>query len=209
MKDTFDRLKFQFNEKVKKCEKLLDDRDNIINPSTGREIHHKKVLEKKIEELLTDLFSDINNLSLELKAQKKKKKLYKNLRTKEDILNLLKKKIQFMRYRYDNIEVNEEEQENNNTELEKLEHYLEQRNNNINNYVDRELFDEEKEKMNEWEERIQKQDEGLDEVHQGVKNLKGELAFAEEGIDNIQKKVKKTSKKVGKSHKKSQLKLKE
>ena len=144
MKDSFDRLKFQLNDKMKKCQKLLDERDKIINPTTGKEIHHKKVLEKKIEEFLIDLNSDINNLSLELKAQKKKKKKYANLRTKEDILNLLKKKIQYMRNRYENLEINEEEAENNNTELEKLEKYLEQRKNNKYNYVDRELFDEEK-----------------------------------------------------------------
>ena len=76
---------------------------------------------------------------MELKAQKKKKKLYKNLRTKEDILNLLKKKIELMKNRYENNEINEEEEQNNNTELQKLEYYLEKRNNNNNNYVDREL----------------------------------------------------------------------
>ena len=181
---------------------MLEEKDKLINPQTGREIHHKKVLEKKIEELLNDLNIDMNNLSIELKAQKKKKKLYHNLRTKGEILDLLKKKIQYMQNRYDNVEINEEEEQNNNTELQKLEIYLEQRKNNKNNFVDRELFDEEKQKMDEWENRIQRQDQGLDEVHQGVQNLKYELTLAEEGIDNIQKKVKKTTKKVGKSHKK-------
>ena len=202
VKDSFDRLKFQLNEKIKKCEKLLDEKDKLINPTTGKEIHHKKVLEKKIEELLNDLNIDMNNLSIELKAQKKKKKLYHNLRTKGEILELLKKKIQYMQNRYDNVEINEEEEQNNNTELQKLEIYLEQRKNNKNNYVDRELYDEEKQKMDDWENRIQRQDQGLDEVHQGVKSLKYELALAEEGIDNIQKKMKKTGKKMDKSHKK-------
>ena len=202
VKDSFDRLKFQLNEKIKKCEKLLDEKDKLINPTTGKDIHHKKVLEKKIGELLNDLNNDMNNLSIELKAQKKKKKLYHNLRTKGEILELLKKKIQYMQNRYDNVEINEEEEQNNNTELQKLEIYLEQRKNNKSNYVDRELYDEEKQKMDDWENRIQRQDQGLDEVHQGVKSLKYELALAEEGIDNIQKKVKKTTKKVGKSHKK-------
>ena len=139
---------------------------------------------------------------MELKAQKKKKKLYKNLRTKEDILNLLKKKIELMKNRYENNEINEEEEQNNNTELQKLEYYLEKRNNNNNNYVDRELFDEEKEKMDEWGNRVQKQDENLDVVHHGLKSLKYELNQAEEGIDYIQKKIKKTTKKTDKSHKK-------
>ena len=58
----------------------MDERDKIINPSTGKEIHRKKVLEKNIEELLNDLFSDLDNLSLELKAQKKKKKKKKMMK---------------------------------------------------------------------------------------------------------------------------------
>ena len=122
------------------------------------------------------------------------------MRTKEEILNLLKKKVQYLRNKYDNIEIDEQEEENNKTELQKLENYLEQRKNNKYNYADREIYDEEKEKMNEWDDRIQKQDRGLDEVHKGVKNLKYELDMAEEGIDNIQKKMKKTTKKVDKSH---------
>ena len=176
---------------------MLEEKDKLINPQTGREIHHKKVLEKKIEELLNDISTDLDNLSLELKAQKKKKKKYSNLRTKEEILNLLKKKVQYLRNKYDNIEIDEQEEENNKTELQKLENYLEQRKNNKYNCADREIYDEEKEKMNEWDDRIQKQDRGLDEVHKGVKNLKYELDMAEEGIDNIQKKNEKNNKKSG------------
>ena len=107
-----------------------------------------------------------------------------------------------MRYRFDDIEVKDEEIQENKTELEKLEKYLEQRKNTKNNYVDRDLYQEEIDKMNEWDNRIKKQDEGLEEVHKDVKNLKYELEMAEEGIDIIQKKVKKTSKKANKSHKK-------
>ena len=185
---------------MKNCEKLLEEKDKIINPTTGREIHRKKVLEKKIGELLNELNAHWNDLNMELKAQKKKKKLYKNLRTKGEILNLLQKKIQLLKNRYEDIENNEEEVQNNENELQKLEKYLELRQNNKNNYVDRELYEEEKDKMNEWDNRIQKQDEGLDVVHQGVKSLKYELGQAEEGIDGIKKKMKKTHKKVTKTH---------
>ena len=183
------------NEKIKKCEKLLSEKDKLLFANSGQEIYQKKLLEKKIEESLDELFSDLKNLSIELKAQKK-------MRTKEEILNLLKKKLQIMRYRFDDIEVKDEEIQENKTELEKLEKYLEQRKNTKNNYVDRELYQEEIDKMNEWDNRIKKQDEGLEEVHKDVKNLKYELEMAEEGIDIIQKKVKKTSKKANKSHKK-------
>ena len=51
---------------------------------------------------MNELSSDLDKLGLELKAQKKKKKKYKNLRTKEEILNLLKKKLQLFQNKYDN-----------------------------------------------------------------------------------------------------------
>ena len=57
---------------------------------------------------------------MELKAQRKKPKKFQNIKTKEEILNLLKKKMQMLRYRYDGMEVKDEEIEENKTALEKL-----------------------------------------------------------------------------------------
>jgi chromosome segregation ATPase len=139
---------------------------------------------------------------LELKAQRKKPKKYKNIDTKEEIMDLLKQKMKLLRYRYDQNEIKEEEVQENRTALEKLENILEERKNTGNNYPDRELFEEEEEKMNEWKDRIKKQDEQLDYVHQGVKALKYELQQAGEGIDEINRKAKKTHKKMSKTHKK-------
>ena len=107
-----------------------------------------------------------------------------------------------LRYRFDEIEVKEEEVVENKTELERLEGLLEERKNKENNYVDRDLYDEEQDKMNEWKDRIKKQDEQLDIVHEGVKALKYELHQAGEGIDEIKRRVKKTHKKMNKTHKK-------
>ena len=108
-----------------------------------------------------------------------------------------------LRYRYDGMEVKDEEIEENKTALEKLENLLEKRKNKENNNnVDRELYDEEIDKMNEWNERVKKQDEDLDVVHEGVKALKYELKQAGEGIDEINRRVKKTHKKMDKTHKK-------
>ena len=204
MKDSFDRLKFQLNEKIKKCETLLDEKDKLYDATSGKEVYNRKKLEKNIESLIDEIHSDIKDLQLELKAQKKKPKKYKNIDTKEEILNLLKKKMQLLRYRFDEIEVKEEDIDDNRTALEKLEQLLEERKNNDNNqnYPDRELYDEEIDKMNEWKNRVKKQDQELEEVHEGVKALKKEVKEAGEGIDEIKKRVKKTSKKMGKTHKK-------
>ena len=101
---------------------------------------------------------------MELKAQRKKPKKYKNIETKEQIMDLLKQKMKLLRYRYDQNDIKEEEVQENKTALEKLENILEERKNKGNDYPDRELFEEEEEKMNEWKNRIKKQDEQLDYV---------------------------------------------
>lgn len=202
VKDLFDRLKFKLNEKIKKCEKLLDEKDKLYDATSPQEVYNRKKLEKDIEGLIDDIHSDIKELEIELKAQKKKPKKYHNIETKEEILDLLKQKMKMLRYRFDEIEVKEEEVVENKTELERLEGLLEERKNKENNYVDRDLYDEEQDKMNEWKDRIKKQDEQLDIVHEGVKALKYELHQAGEGIDEIKRRVKKTHKKMNKTHKK-------
>ena len=110
--------------------------------------------------------------------------------------------MQILRYRYDDMEVKDEDIQENRTALEQLEAQLEERKNRENKNVDRDLYDEEIDKMNEWKGRVKKQDEELDAVHEGVKALKHELIQAGEGIDDINRKVKKTHKKMDKTHKK-------
>ena len=180
----------------------MDEKDKLYDATSGKEIYKRKKLEKDTENLIDEIHSDIKELEMELKAQRKKPKKYQNIKTKEEILGLLKKKMQLLRYRYDGMEVKDEEIEENKTALEKLENILDQRKNQENKNNDRELYDEEIEKMNDWKERVKKQDEQLDEVHEGVKALKYELKQAGEGIDEINRKVKKTSKKMDKTHKK-------
>ena len=202
VKDLFDRLKFKLNEKIKKCEVLLDEKDKLYDATSNQEVFKRKKLEKNIENLIDEIHSDLKELEVELKAQKKKPKKYQNIETKEEILGLLKKKRQMLRYRFDNNEVKEEEIEENKTALEKLEALLESKKNKENKNVDRDLYDEEIDKMNEWKDRVKKQDEELDVVHEGVKALKHELIEAGEGMDEINRKVKKTNKKMNKTHKK-------
>ena len=202
VKDLFDRLKFKLNEKIKKCEVLLDEKDKLYDATSNQEVFKRKKLEKNIENLIDEIHSDLKELEVELKAQKKKPKKYQNIETKEEILGLLKKKRQMLRYRFDNNEVKEEEIEENKTALEKLEALLESKKNKENKNVDRDLYDEEIDKMNEWKNRVKKQDEELDVVHEGVKALKHELIEAGEGMDEINRKVKKTNKKMNKTHKK-------
>ena len=76
---------------------MLDEKDKLYDATSGKEIYKRKKLEKDIENLIDDIHSDIKELEIELKAQRKKPKKYKNIKTKEEILNLLKKKMQILR----------------------------------------------------------------------------------------------------------------
>ena len=48
VKDLFDRLKFKLNEKIKKCEVLLDEKDKLYDATSNQEVFKRKKLEKNI-----------------------------------------------------------------------------------------------------------------------------------------------------------------
>ena len=113
----------------------------------------------------------------------------------------LKEKVKILKNKYNGEEV-EEELIDNQTALEKLENILEKRKEMGENSDERELYEEENDKIEDWKARVKDQDEMLDEVEEGVKNIKNEAERAGEGISNINKKVKKTQKKMDKTSKK-------
>lgn len=55
--------------------------------------------------------------------------------------------------------------------------------------------------MDEWGERVENQNEVLDEIAQGINELKYEGKMAGQGINDINKKVKATGKKIDKTQK--------
>lgn len=132
----------------------------------------------------------------ELKSQKKKPKKFNDLQAKEQIMDLLQKKVKFLKSKYNGEEIDEEEVEDNRTALEKFEDILKKRKNIEDSTQDRELLEEEKDKIEEWEERKKKQDEKLNEIGEGFGRLKHEAEMAGKGIEEIRKKTKKTEKKI-------------
>lgn len=179
----------------------MEEKDKLVDATEGKEIFKRKKIEEKIDKLLLEIDIDLSDLEKEYKAQTKKKNKYTDLETKEKILELLKEKVKIIKNKYNGEEV-EEELIDNQTALEKLENILEKRKEMGENSDERELYEEENDKIEDWKARVKDQDEMLDEVGEGVKNIKNEAERAGEGISNINKKVKKTQKKMDKTSKK-------
>ena len=103
----------------------------------------------------------------------------------------MQKKYQILRSKLDGIEVEEKEIKENKTQMEQLEIIL---NKEGGNEQEREIYEEEQNKIDEWKKEIKEQDEGLKVVGKYVNELKGEVANASEAIDGVHKKVKKVDK---------------
>ena len=103
----------------------------------------------------------------------------------------MQKKYQILRSKLDGIEIEEKEIKENKTQMEQLEIIL---NKEGGNEQEREIYEEEQNKIDEWKKEIKEQDEGLKVVGQYVNELKGEVANASEAIDRVHKRVKKVDK---------------
>lgn len=161
----------------------------------------KKKLENQIDNLVQEMEKDLIELEKEFKAQNKKKEKFHDIKTKGKILELLKNKIKILKSKYNGEEIDEEEVEDNATALEKFEEIL-KKSKNLGQSSQRDLYQEEKDKMEEWKEREKQQDEMIDELGKGIQQLKYEGEMAGKGIEDIGKKVKQTEKKIDKTHKK-------
>jgi DNA repair exonuclease SbcCD ATPase subunit len=205
IKDLFIQLKFKLNEKITKCESLMNEKENLNDAQTGKEIAKKHKIENEIDALLNEIDSDLKQLETELKAQKKKKDKYPDTETKEEILEKLKEKVQILKSKYKGEEFSEEELIGNKSALEQLENLLEERKKSSSEEDGeerRDLTEEEKNKINEWKKKVKEQDGILDDIYEGVVNIKEEAIRAGEGIETVGKKVKKLHPKVDKTTKK-------
>jgi len=154
---------------------------------------------------LGEIDSDLKSIEQELKSQKKKKDKFHDTDTKEEILEKLKEKVTIIKSKYKGEEFSEEELIGNKSALEQLENLLEERKNNSSNEGEddrRDLTEEEKNKIKEWKLEVEEQNKILDEIREGVANIKDEAIKAGEGIQNVGKKVKKLHPKVDKTTKK-------
>ena len=138
----------------------------------------------------------------ELKHQKKNPKKFPNLDTKTKIVELLKKKLKILKSKSEeDDEYDQDEYSQNENQIQTLEQFLETNNSFQNDINVRDLYEEEENKIGEWNNRVKRQDDKLDEIHIGVGKLKQEARTVGTGISKTGKKVKELSKHADKTHK--------
>ena len=185
---------------MKKCEALIEERNKYKDATEGRKILARKKAENKIEKSFEDMNLDIKEMEKELKHQKKNPEKFPNLQAKEKILNLLKKKLDILKSKYEDNDFDEDEYDQNENQTQTLETFLNS-NQNVGDNVERGIYEEEENKIEEWNNRIKKQDEQLDEIHKGVGKLKKEAGMAGVGINKIGDKGKNLNKHTDKTQK--------
>ena len=136
----------------------------------------------------------------ELKHQKKNPKKFPDVQTKEKIMVLLKKKFNIIKAKYEDDDYNEDEYSQNENQIQTLENFLTSKQIFEDNN-ERDIYEEEENKIDEWNKRIKQQDEQLDEIHEGVGKLKKEAGTAGEGINKIGTKVKNLNEHTDKTQK--------
>ena len=135
----------------------------------------------------------MKKLNNELKAQKNKIGKYGDFTQKEKMANLMDQKYQLFRSKLDGMDIDEKQIEDNKTSIEQLEDIL-AKEEGKDPQRERELYEEEKAKMQEWKEEVARQDEDLEEIHDIVKQIKDENKLASENIAKTHKKVKQVTK---------------
>ena len=193
IKDKFTRLKYQLSEKLSKFDSFLLLKKNHEEKGEGRDIVEKHIIEKKLKQLDNEIEEDIKDLEKELKAQKKNKKFH-DIDQKEKIFKLLNEKINILQKKYKGEEF-EEELDNYQQNIVQLDDFLKRSDFNQNSEL-RELYEEEKNKIDEWKGKVKIQDEKLEEVRKLVKDLKIEAEKAGDAIKGMKGTIKSTDDKI-------------
>ena len=193
IKDGFERLRFQINDELKAVETLLNERDKVLTSTVPKEIFERKKLESNLETKLDTVEEMLKNLNIELKAQKNKVGKYGDFTQKENYVGLMEKKYQFFRSKLDGMEIDDQQIQENKDKMEQLEEIIANEEGRTAK-EERELYEEEKAKMQEWKDEVARQDEDLEEIHDIVKQIKDENKLASENIAKTHKKVKQVTK---------------
>jgi methyl-accepting chemotaxis protein len=193
VKDGFDRLRFEINDKLKEVETLFIQRDKIMTSTIPKEIYERKTIENKLEELLDEIDTKLKKLEIELKAQKSKVGKYGDFTQKEKMVKLMEDKYGLFRSKLDGMEIDDKAIEENKSSIEQLEDII-AREEGKAPQQERELYEEEKAKMEEWKEEVRRQDEDLEDIHNVVKQIKEEARMASENIERTNKNVEKLTK---------------
>lgn len=194
IKDKYEKLRVEINRLVGETESLLNEKEQL--PNTADKIQQKYILESKIDTKIDELSKKLKEIEIEFKAQKSKASK-EDLETKKNMLDSLNKRYLFIKNRYEGIPFQEEEYKENVAVIDQLDQIMIKQQGPA-----RELYGEEINKMQEWDDRVVKQDEGLKNIHKGIIELKQDAKDIGKEINNVGRAIKETSKKAEGTQKK-------
>ena len=169
-------------------ELLIEEKDKYQN--SGRDILSKQKVEKNIETMIYKIDDDMKILEKELFFQKKKKS--PDAKQKEDIMKLLKNKFISLKNKSKAKEEEEDDENYHKEKAQNLDDFLQKiENNKNNNTQERDIYEEEDEKIKEWNFKKQKEDEMFNEISGLVKGMNSDAKNLGMTIDEMRKKTQK------------------
>lgn len=190
VKDKYEKLRVEINRLIGEVEALLNEKDQL--PGTNDKIQQKYIIEQKVDEKIVMLSRKLKELEIEMKAQKKKSSK-EDFSSKQQMLDSLNKRYLLIKNRQDGIPFQDEEYQENVNQIDQLDEIMTKQ---YGNGPQRELYQEEVDKMDAWKKREEEQDEGLRNIHKGIKELKVDAREIGKEINNVGKAIKDTSKKA-------------
>ena len=170
-------------------ELLLEEKEQYQN--SGKDLLSKQKLQKNIEIMITKIDDDIKILEKELFFQKKKKS--PDVKSKEDIMKLLKNKFTLLKNKF---KTKEENDNYNKEKVQNLDEFLNKIEKNKNSEEqERDLYEEEDEKIKEWQNKKKHGDEMINEISDLVKGMNSDAKDLEMAIGEMAKRTNKTKNK--------------
>ena len=179
-KDKFNKLNGSINIILQEIENNLNERDKLMSSENPKDILSRRKHENNASIKLIEIEEKLKKLKNELKSQERKPNKYQNVDKKKEILEHLDKRYNLLKKKLDGDSEVEEKINDNRTISEQLNDILKKKNNE--NYKERELYVEEKEKIEEWKKEEEEQNNDLDEILLSIRKLKGEAQKTTEGI---------------------------
>jgi methyl-accepting chemotaxis protein len=197
VKDEFEKIRYEVNQKLSEVETFLSKRDDF-KTNEGRDVLERAKLQDKVDTGMKEIDGKLGELDRVLRSQKAKPKKFGDVSYKEEARKLMEERYRLLSNRNEGLPYDEKAANQNKTNLEKLDELLIEKAQG-RQAPDREMYEEEKQYIDEWGNEIKRQDEMLEGVGHNIKRLKGDVRQIGQQIDETGKNIKKTKKMADKT----------
>lgn len=196
-KDKYQLLRLEITRLIGDTEALINQKEEL--PQVPENLKTQYEIEAKVDDKLLELNKKIKELRLEVKSYKKKNpKHIDEITTRENTIEYFDKRYMNVKNRHEGLPVDFDEKH--------LEDYVQVK--DLDKIMDkqrgpnRELYQEERDKIDEADRRMEEQNKGLKMIHQEIKDLKQDVKLIGRQIDDVSRETKKTQTAADKTEKK-------